>query len=504
MPGLRHQRFTLALFSAYGSMLCVIAYSFLLVPLALAYLPLSILGLWFLALQASRYMELIDLGISGASLRLMAQSHATPLDYRRMVTCSFGFQLAQGSLIAGAGFFASAPLAQLLVTDPSLRPILSKFIFWVFMLNGARFSLRIFPNLIRLNQSQHLLNLLSTVGVGFNLGLLAFGFFQGWGFHAFLAGFTAEWAAQSIGPILIVLFHRNLTHRLQFSPPTWTHWRSLTGLGFSIFQINSFRFVLESAPLVLAGRFFGPDASAVWSISTRAGSCIRDLLGQIHISAAPAFYDLMARGDRAKLSSAFTRLSTISLSLGLLLFLAYGIWNEPFVALWTHAKCQLPPHLSLLLAVILWIQIWNAWAVEASLSLIQTKVLSTAFLWEFLVFVISVLAFRPLGLSGIAFASLFAAFLGSFPRGLRLFRELWNSSYVGRPVLSFALLGLGALISVAASATMALHLLTPDIRGFVIGVCVTTTVLLALWGIWLNPLWLKGIISGRFRLETSS
>ena len=449
-------------------------------------------------------MELIDLGISGASLRLMAQSHGTPADYRRMATCSFGFQLAQGSLIAGVGFFGSDLLAQLLVTDPSLRPTLSKFIFWIFVLNGARFSLRIFPNLLRLNQSQHLLNLLSTLGVGFNLGLLAFGFFQGWGIHAFLAGFVAEWVAQSIGPILIVLFHRNLTHRLQFSPPTWTQWRSLTGLGFSIFQINSFRFILESAPLVLAGRFFGPDASAIWSIATRAGSCIRDLLGQIHISAAPAFYDLMARGERAKLSAAFTRLSTISLSLGLLLFFAYGLWNDSFVALWTHAKCQLPPHLSLLLAGVLWIQIWNAWSVEASLSLIRTKVLSTAFLWEFLFFVVAVLAFRPFGLTGVACASLLAAFLGSFPRGLRLFRELWSAAYLGRPLLPFVGLGFVALILVAASANVCLHFLNLDIRGFVIGVFAAGTVLLSVWVFWLKPSWLKEIISGRFRFSISS
>jgi len=449
-------------------------------------------------------MELIDLGISGASLRLMAQSHTTPLDYRRMVTCSFGFQLAQGGLIAGAGFFGSDLLAQLLVTDPSLRPILSKFIFWIFVLNGVRFSLRIFPNLIRLNQSQHLLNLLSTLGVGFNLGLLAFGFFQGWGIHAFLAGFAAEWGAQSIGPILVVLFHKNLTHRLQFSPPTWTHWHSLTGLGFSIFQINSFRFILESAPLVLAGRFFGPDASAIWSIATRAGSCIRDLLGQIHISAAPAFYDLMAKGERAKLSAAFTRLSTMSLSLGLLLFIAYGLWNESFVQLWTHAKCQLPPYLSFLMGIILWIQIWNAWSVEASLSLIKTKVLSTAFLWEFLFFVVAVLAFRPFGLTGVACASLLAAFLGSFPRGLRLFRELWSSAYLGRPLLPFVGFGFVALILVAASANACLHFLNLDIRGFVIGVFATGTVLISAWVFWLKPSWLKELISGRFRSPISS
>jgi len=504
MPGLRHHRFTLALFSAYGSMLCVIAYSFLLVPLSLAHLPLGILGLWFLSLQAVRYMELVDLGISGASLRLMAQSHGTPADYRRMVTCSFGFKLAQGALIAGAGFFGSDLLAELLVTDPSLRPILSKFIFWIFVLSGVRFSLRIFPNLVRLNQSQHLLNLLSTLGIGLNLGLLAFGFFQGWGIHAFLAGFVAEWGAQSIGPILIVLFHRNLTHRLQFSSPTWTHWHSLTRLGFSIFQINSFRFILESAPLVLAGRFFGPDASAIWSIATRAGSCIRDLLSQINISAAPAFYDLMAKGERAKLSAAFTRLSTISLSLGLLLFFAYGLWNASFVALWTHAKCQLPPHLSLLLAVILWIQIWNAWSIDASISLIKTKVLSTVFLMEFLFFAVAVLAFRPLGLSGIACASLLAAFLGSFPKGVRLFRELWSSSYLGRSPLPFAIIGFVALILVVALTSVALHSLTLDIRGFAIGVFATGTVLLTLWVIWLKPSWLKDIISGRFRLPTSS
>ena len=504
MPGLRHQRFILALFSSYGTIICVIAYSFLLVPISLAHLPLGILGLWFLALQAARYFELIDLGISAASLRLVAQSLATPLDYRKMVTCSLGFQLVQGALIAAAGFFGSDLLAQLLVTDPSLRPILSKFIFWIFVLNGARFSLRIFPNLIRVNQAQHLLNLLSTLGVGFNLGLLTFGFFQGWGIHAFLAGFVAEWGAQSIGPILIVLFHRNLTHRLQFSPPTWTQWRSLTGLGFSIFQINSFRFILESAPLVLAGRFFGPDASAIWSIATRAGTCIRDLLGQIHISAAPAFYELMAKGERAKFGAAFTRLSTISLSLGLLLFFAYGLWNDTFVQLWTLAKCQLPPHLSLLLAGVLWIQIWNAWSVEASLSLIKTKILSTAFVWELLFFVVAVVAFRPLGLTGIACASFLAALLGSFPRGVRLFRQLWCLAYLGRPLLPFAVFGFVSLISVITSVGFALHFLNLDIRGFVIGVFATATVSASTWVIWMQPSWLMQTILGRSCFSTSS
>ena len=283
-----------------------------------------------------------------------------------------------------------------------------------------------------------------------------------------------------------------------------THWRSLTGLGFSIFQINSFRFILESAPLVLAGRFFGPDASAIWSISTRAGTCIRDLLGQIHISAAPAFYDLMAKGERAKLSAAFTRLSTMSLSLGLLLFIAYGLWNESFVQLWTHEKCQPPPYLSFSLAIILWIQIWNAWSVEASLSLIKTKVLSTAFFWEFLFFDVAVLAFRPLGLTGIACASLLAAFLGSFPRGLRLFQELWNSAFLGRPLLPFVGFGFVALILVVASGNAALHFLNLDIRGFVIGVFITGAVLLPIWVIWLKPSWLKEIISGRFRFPISS
>jgi hypothetical protein len=64
--------------------------------------------------------------------------------------------------------------------------------------------------------------------------------------------------------------------------------------------------------------------------------------------------------------------------------------------------------------------------------------------------------------------------------------------------------GFVALISVAAVANANLHFLKLDIRGFVIGVSVTGTVLLPLWVIWLKPSWLKEIISGRFRLPTSS
>ena len=80
MRGLRHQRFTLALASGYLSLLCVVGYSFLLVPLSLAHVSLGILGLWFLGLQACRYLELVDLGISGASLRLISQAELDPED----------------------------------------------------------------------------------------------------------------------------------------------------------------------------------------------------------------------------------------------------------------------------------------------------------------------------------------------------------------------------------------------------------------------------------------
>jgi hypothetical protein len=121
-----------------------------------------------------------------------------------------------------------------------------------------------------------------------------------------------------------------------------------------------------------------------------------------------------------------------------------------------------------------------------------------------LFFVVAVLAFRPFGLTGVACASLLAAFLGSFPRGLRLFRELWNSAYLGRPLLPFVGFGFVALILVAASANACLHFLNLDIRGFVIGVFATGTVLLSVWVFWLKPSWLKEIIAGRFRLPTSS
>ena len=103
MRGFRHQRFTLALASGYLSLLCTVGYSFLLVPLSLAHVSMGVLGLWFLGLQASRYLELVDLGISGASLRLISQTKFSPQEYRKTMSAAWLVQMAQGMMIAGAG-----------------------------------------------------------------------------------------------------------------------------------------------------------------------------------------------------------------------------------------------------------------------------------------------------------------------------------------------------------------------------------------------------------------
>ena len=140
---------------------------------------------------------------------------------------------------------------------------------------------------------------------------------------------------------------RDLPHRLVLARPGAAELKALSRFGLAVFRMNSTRFLLESAPLVLAGRFLGPESSAIWSIVSRAGTCLRDLLAQIQISAAPAFYDLIAKGERARMNQAFTRLSTLSLSLGLVLLSMFAAWDPAFVFLWTSGKCTSPSYLPL-------------------------------------------------------------------------------------------------------------------------------------------------------------
>jgi len=497
MRGIRHQRFTLALASGYIALLCTVGYSFLLVPLSLAHVSLSILGLWFLGLQACRYLELVDLGISGASLRLISQSKFQPEEYRKTMSAAWCVQVAQGCFIAGAGWIGSGGLACLLVTDPENQQCLANFIFWIFLLNGVRFGLRVFPNLLRVNQLQHLLNLLTSLGILANLGVLAVTMLQGFGPASFLWGFAAEWAIQTLGPVILVATRGDLTHRLQLGRPGASDVRALSRFGLAVFQMNSLRFLLESAPLVLAGRFFGPEASAVWSIVARAGTCLRDLLAQIQISAAPAFYDLMARGERSRMNQAFTRLSAASLSLGWVLLTMFAVWDSVFVSLWTSGKCIAPPLLPALIAGILWMQIWNAWSAEASVSLLRTRPMALAFLQEGAVFLLVFAVFGRWGLVELAAASLFASLTSSFPRGIVLFRELWDKSALHRG--TFILLSRGvltvALLWLAANYWQVL--MPPDnLPAFGLGVLVTGLLALVGWGVWLGPLWLAGLARG--------
>lgn len=497
MRGIRHQRFTLALASGYIALLCTVGYSFLLVPLSLAHVSLGILGLWFLGLQACRYLELIDLGISGASLRLISQSKFQPEEYRKTMAAAWCVQAVQGCFIAGAGWIGSGGLARLLVTDLENQEQLANFIFWIFFLNGIRFCLRIFPNLLRINQLQHLLNLLTSLGILANLGVLAVTMLQGFGPASFLWGFAAEWAIQTLGPVILVVIRGDLNHCLRLGRPGASDLRALSRFGLAVFQMNSLRFLLESAPLVLAGRFFGPEASAVWSIVARAGTCLRDLLAQIQISAAPAFYDLMARGERSRMNQAFTRLSAASLSLGCVLLTMFAVWDSVFVSLWTSGKCAAPPLLPALIAGILWMQIWNAWSAEASVSLLRTRPMALAFLQEGAVFLFVFAVFGRWGLMELAAASLFASLTSSFPRGMFLFRELWDKSALNHGTV--ILLGRGFLTVVLLwlSAACWQNFSPPvNLPAFGLGVLATGLLSLLGWSLWLGPFWLASLVRG--------
>lgn len=497
MRGFRHQRFTLALASGYFALLCTVGYSFLLVPLSLAHVSLGVLGLWFLGLQACRYFELVDLGISGASLRLISQVKFNPEEYRKTMSAAWLVQAAQGLFIAGAGCWGSGGLARLLVTDPQNQKQLESFIFWIFLLNGVRLGIRIFPNLLRVNQLQHLLNLLTAIGVLANLGVLAVALLGGLGPAAFLFGFAVEWLIQSLGPLIFVLLRRDLPHRLLFGRPGFSEFKSLSCFGLAIFQMNSLRFLLESAPLVLAGRFFGPEASAIWSIVARAGTSLRDLLAQIQISAAPAFYDLMAKGERPRMNQAFTRLSTVSLSLGLVLLAMFAAWDSTFVLFWTSGKCFAPPHLPVLVACTLWIQLWNVWSAEAAVSLLHPKPLARAFLQEALVFAAAFTLFGRLGLVEMAGAALLASLTSSFPRGVALFRNFWDTSSLHRTTGKLLIRGAFS-IAFLWFATQGLQRLFPPshLSSFVLGVLCSSFLALGAWALWLGPSWLMALARG--------
>jgi len=442
MARLKH--YTLALASGYLLLGSNIAYGLVMVPMALAYLGKPSFGMWAIVVQVGAFLELTDLGMTGAFSRIIIEYKSRPDrgEYASLVkTMGLVFCL-QGMVIALLGWVGAPWIARGFRIDPGQEALFIAFLRTYLTLYGAALPLRIFPQMLYAHLRSDLINLAMLAGLVTGFGVLWAGLRAGFGLWAM---------AMAFGASTLVVFALNLTNALRqgVMPPgllgaRWSgsRFREVFDYGKDRFLVAAGFSVLQSAPTLLVTRFLGLEAGAVWTVGTRLHSLCVQLVSRISDLAQPALAEMYVGGELTRLRERLSGLLEVSLLVAALLGTGLAFLNADFVREWTGGSVEwdrrLDPLLGLwLLVIVLQRSLWLPVGASRQLGFMRFVYFIEALMMLGFSTVLIPWTRSPVGiLIGIVAASMLASVPFSLRRGAQILRTS-AGSLLAKPMAGF-------------------------------------------------------------------
>ena len=480
MPN-RSKRFTHSLVTGYGAIAVNIVFTLVSIPLALSYLSKEEFGLWALAIQINGYLGLIDIGMTGAVGRYLAD-HKDDVNGDGYAThfatgnCVF---IVQGLLVVAVGMLFSSYAPVLLSISPGLAGEFTFLLRILCVISGLSIAGRCLGAPLWGFQRMEIVNLVATLGLILQFGFMWLGFHLGYGVRSFvLAG---------IFPTLFALLVYGIVCQKNGYYPRWGKWFSPQWLIFKeLFAYGRDGMLLtigsqlvNATQITIISRTLGLDAAASFSVATKLYSMSLQLFHKVVESAAPGLAEMFVRGQTTQFIRRYWDMIFLTLATSSVGAVAIAAGNSAFISLWTGGKVTWTLQSDLLLGLMVL-------ATSLSRSFISVfgitknlKVIRVLYFTEGLVFVPSaILAARWFGVEGVIAASVVIHLLVTFSASARAASKVLGSCRkVILPVLQIsAVAGLGTAV-----AWTALSLGLPPIARLV---CVFLPVLLMMAFAW--------------------
>ena len=408
---IRTASFARGLGTGYLATLVNIAYTAASIPLALHYLGKEQFGLWSLAQQIVGYLMLLDVGVSSAVSRFIAdhKDDVNGGDYGRLLLTGAIVFAIQGALIVIVGLVFSI-FAPALFSVPT--PLASDFTN-VLMIISSLAGISIFSRTLSAPLwAFHRIDFSYVMGaVSLLLGFAALwlGFHWGWGIYSLaISGLPAAFLC----PVVTFYFCK----RNGFYPSAKSSWplpslvdiRRVFAFGKDAALMTLGSQMVNATQVMIISRFVGLDAAATFAVGTKFYSLGQQLVARIVGTAAPALTELFVGGESSSFYARFLDVVSISAFIATLIgsFLICG--NSAVVSIWTSEVVIWNPWADLLLAVLL-----VATAVTRCLNELfvfkgNLKSVRYIYLIEgFFVIVISIPATMRFGLVGLLGTALF-------------------------------------------------------------------------------------------------
>jgi O-antigen/teichoic acid export membrane protein len=398
----------------YALIAANIAFTILSVPLALRYLGKEEFGLWALAQQIGGYFLLIDLGITSAMSRFLA-NHKDEVNggaYGRLLLTGAIVFAVQGVLLAVFGTIFAFAAPQLFAVPAALAADFRNVLVILSLQSGVAIALRSIAAPLwafqRLDVSYGF-GITSLVG---GLAFLWIGFHSGLGVYSFpLAGIPPMILCGFLG--LIFCYRRGFYPKSgAWGHPDWAAFKEMLSFGKDVTLMTIGSQLVNASQVIILGRVAGLEAAATFAIGTKFYALGGQLTGRLVESSAPALTEMHVRGENERLKGRFFDICRTSIFLAIAGAVALVMANSMVVGLWTSGVIQWRLSWDILLGLLL----LGTTASRCLVSLFgivgDLRPVRNLYLIEAFAFIaLSIPAASRFGISGLLAASIFAHLL---------------------------------------------------------------------------------------------
>jgi len=423
----RLTNFTRGLATGYFLIGVNIFYTAVSIPLGLHFLGREQFGVWALAQQISGYFWLLDLGMSAAVSRLIAdkKSEVAGDDYRSLLWTGGVVLILQGLAIVLVGGLLAIIAPKLFAIPADLVAGFAMTLLILSFVSGLSLGQRCLGLPLWAFQRMDAINWCTAASLLLALGAIWAGLEAGMGIYSLaFAGLP--------GVLVTALSSYQICKRNGYYPPqfrgghfSWLHFRSCLDFGRDVFVIGLGAQLVNASQVMVISRFVGLESAAVFAVATKFYYLAQQICFKIVQSSIAGLTEIFVQGDRSLFIRRVFDLFAFVVACGCWAASALIVLNSQMILLWTSGKILFTQTGDVILGFLLVPAVTTPLAIETFIAMGSLKSIRYLRLAEgVLIFLGSIISARSFGIHGVLVTCLAVSLLGLLFSLSRLNRAL--------------------------------------------------------------------------------
>lgn len=332
----RTSRATSGAITGFAQFVVLLILQVLLTPIILRVAGQDVLGAYAIIMQVLGYGLLLDLGLSVAIGRYLAQSFNADDEGKRFATVfNIGryFVLATNSVISIFILVVGYNIEFLVSDSPEIAADAKAGLYLLAAWTIFRTPLILYGHGLLASQNMSRSNLIGLTGSTIRFGLSLYLVFNGYG----LLGMVSAHIASEFAVLLVQKIHFNRLYpalNLRWCWPDQSLLKELFAFGVTYWGVNVAIVLTTGSDSIIIGHLYGASAVSIFYTTKIPTFLLIQLIYKIADNAGPAANELLAQGNIHSVRSAYLKILRYSLLLAVPLAIGVIGFNEGIIKTW--------------------------------------------------------------------------------------------------------------------------------------------------------------------------